>query len=84
MTKKFPPVNVETGCYFDSARGQYIGQAVIQLAENCGMAKVSDEDRQPDGEFYCESWDNAENYLNSHVADDGIHNVIRWRIPHCS
>lgn len=75
MTKKFPPMNFDTGCYFESARGQYIGQAVIQLAENCGMMFSEDEDEEnktPYGEFYHELWEMAENYLNSHVADDGF------------
>lgn len=61
---------LQVGCYFDSARGMYIGQAVIELAESFGMP--TETERTPEHEFYCEAWDDAENWLNSHVAKDGF------------
>ena len=63
MTTKF-----ETGCYFDSARGIYIGQAVIELAESLGMSP--EEERTPEHEFYCEAWEDAENWLNRFHSDN--------------
>lgn len=62
------PFVPEEGCYFDSARGQYIGEAVIHFAESLGMTK--EEECTPEHEFYCEAWEDAENWLNSHYADD--------------
>lgn len=62
MTIKF-----EEGCYFDSARGQYVGQAVIELAESLGM--TPEEERTPEHEFYYEAWEDAENWLNRFHSD---------------
>lgn len=64
-------ISLQEGCIFDSARGQYIGQAVIELAELCGMT-IEDE-RTPEHEFYFEAWDDAENWLNSHIATQGFY-----------
>lgn len=59
------------GCIFDSARGIYQGQAVIEFAESLGMA-IEDE-RTPDHEFYFEAVTDAENWLNAHIAKDGFY-----------
>ena len=60
--------NFEIGCYFDSARGIYIGQAVIEFAESLGM--THEDKRTPDHEFYHEAWTDAENWLNRFHSDD--------------
>jgi hypothetical protein len=55
----------ETGCWFDSSRGIYIGEAVIELAESHGF-RIQSKDRKnrnPTGEFYSELWDEAEDYM---------------------
>ena len=67
----------DTGCYFDSARGIYIGQAVIEMAVehgmkddpcNCESCKANGIDS--DCEFYHERWDEAEEFLNTLTSDD--------------
>ena len=56
----------DVGCYFDCVRGRYIGEDVIEMAEDRGfvVAKEDEENRHPDGEFYSELWEEAEEYLN--------------------
>lgn len=66
----------DEGCWFDSARGQYIGCAVIREAVSRGydgwaaeLAEDCDED-MADREDYFEAWDRAEGFL-SDLAPDG-------------
>jgi hypothetical protein len=61
----------DEGCIFDSHRGQYIGEAVIELAEEAGFHPDPDN-RTVDSEFYCEVWIEAENHLNQ-FAEDGYY-----------
>jgi len=60
------------GCWFDCARGRYIGVAVIEEAQAFGWdgGGYSTEDFDADAEFYCEAWDAAEQYLNG-LAPEG-------------
>lgn len=60
---------MKTGCVFDNHRGIYMGEAIIELAESYGMPH--EEHRTPDDEFYCESIEDAENFLNNNVAEEG-------------
>ena len=60
---------METGCVFDNHRGIYIGEAIIELAESYGMPY--EEERTPEHEWYHEAIDDAINYLNDKVAEDG-------------
>lgn len=55
------------GCWFDSARGIYIGAAVIQEAINMGWKpeNLDPKDMTVDGEFYYEVTDEATEYLQS-------------------
>lgn len=56
------------GCWFDCARGIYIGQEVIWEAQSYGWKPEGlDEETEvsPDMEFYHELTDEAEQYLNS-------------------
>jgi hypothetical protein len=59
------------GCWFGSARGIYVGQAVIELAlhHDWKPADVSGEITSPDHEFYCELWDEAEQFMDRFAAD---------------
>lgn len=62
---------LETGCYFDSNRGQYQGEEVINLAHDYGM-KISADDSDncyTTGEFYHELWEEAEQYLNDFIPE---------------
>lgn len=61
------------GCWFDCARGQYIGVEVIREAQCYGWDKggYAEEDCTPDAEWYYEAWDAAEQYLNS-ICPDGF------------
>jgi len=59
----------DSGCWLDSARGQYIGEAVQEIAADHGWAG---ERLEVDHEHYCEAWDEAENWLNEHAAPDGF------------
>jgi len=64
----------DAGCWFDSARGIYIGEEVIALAEGHGL-KIAEEDqtnRTPEGEGYHELWDEAEDYLQD-FAPEGFY-----------
>lgn len=60
---------MDTGCIFDNHRGIYMGEAIIELAEEWGMKYETD--RTPDSEFYFEAIESAEYYLNKFVAEDG-------------
>ena len=66
-----PKPMFKPGCYFDSARGQYIGIEVIRLAEAYGMQLSDNDDKQVDvyAEFYHELWDEAENYLQQFAPE---------------
>jgi len=60
------------GCWFDCARGRYIGEEVIDVAESMGM-EITPEDqcnRTVDGEYYHELWDEAEEYMQQFAPDD--------------
>ena len=64
----------DTGCYFDGARGVYIGEAVQQLAASHGWkysAQFETVGVHDDGdpEAYTWAWDEAEVYLNTLTAD---------------
>ena len=61
----------DTGCWFDCARGIYIGEAVIDLAQQWGF-EVSEDDEVntlPEGEFYNELTDEAELYMQQFAPD---------------
>jgi hypothetical protein len=66
----------DIGCYFDSARGVYIGEAVQQLAASHGwkysaqfeMVNLADTDGS-DSEAYPWAWDEAEDFLNGLTAE---------------
>ena len=60
---------METGCIFDNHRGIYMGEAIIELAESYGMPY--EEERTPEHEFYWEAIEDAENWLNKNVAEEG-------------
>ncbi len=59
----------DAGCWLDGARGQYIGEEVQNIAANCGW---KGETLSADQEWYCEAWDEAEQYLNGNVAPKGF------------
>jgi hypothetical protein len=63
---------METGCIFDNHRGIYMGQAIIELAKENGFILQCPEDGTPEGEFYCEAWIDAEDYLNDNLAEEGF------------
>lgn len=54
------------GCYFDGARGRFIGEAVQTLASDYGWEgpKVTADD-----EGYEYSWSEAEDFLNEKAPD---------------
>ena len=64
----------DTGCYFDGARGVYIGEAVQQLAASHGwkysaqFETVNVHD-SGDPEAYTWAWDEAEDFLNTLTAE---------------
>ena len=60
---------LKTGCIFDNHHGIYMGEAIIELAESYGMKH--EEERTPEHEFYCEAIEDAENFLNNNVAEEG-------------
>ena len=68
----------DIGCYFDGARGIYIGEAVQQMAMSHGWKyssqfwMVYSEDVTGDQhcEEYDEAWTEAEDYLNTLTDDD--------------
>ena len=62
---------METGCVFDNHRGIYMGEAIIELAESYGFILQVPEDKTNEGEFHWEAVDDAENYLNENVAEEG-------------
>lgn len=62
----------DAGCWFDSARGIYIGEAVIDLAIEHGFDPKEEE---PKGgwshyEYYDELQDEAEDFLNEKFAPE--------------
>jgi hypothetical protein len=65
----------DTGCYFDCARGTYIGEAVQQLAASHGWKYSAQWEMvyqdDTDGEEYTWAWDEAEEFLNG-LTDDGV------------
>ena len=48
-----------------------MGEAIIEFAESYGFILQCEEDSTPDGEFYHEAVDDAENFLNENVAEEG-------------
>lgn len=52
----------DAGCWFDSHRGIYIGEAVQEVAQSYGWTGplVTKEE-----EFYCEAWEEADQFLDS-------------------
>lgn len=62
---------MDTGCIFDNHRGIYMGEAIIELAEEYGFILQVPEDKTADGEFHWEAVDDAINFLNENVAEDG-------------
>lgn len=72
MAKGGKITSADEGNWFDSSRGRYIGEAVIETAESFGF-KVKPEDeknKKADGEDYEELWIEAEEYLNK-LAPEG-------------
>ena len=63
----------DTGCYFDGARGTYIGECVQQLAMSHGWKYSAQWEMvyqcDTDGEEYTWAWDEAEEFLNGLTAD---------------
>ena len=64
----------DIGCYFDGARGVYIGEAVQQLAASHGWkysAQFETVNVHDDGdpEAYTWAWDEAEDFLNTLTAE---------------
>jgi len=73
MGNVFTPL--DQGCYFDSARGRYIGEAVIEFAESIGFAYELEDNRETqiaEHEHYHEIWDEAETFLNN-LAPEGYY-----------
>ena len=62
----------DIGCYYDGARGVYIGEAVQELAASHGWTGVRHEpdDVRPDSYWW--AWDEAEEYLND-LADNSVY-----------
>lgn len=62
------------GCWFDCARGIYIGEAIIATAVDNGWdwkaAGYEEGDISPDSEHYCEAWDDAERFMGT-LAPEG-------------
>lgn len=82
---------LEIGCHFDSHRGIYQGEAVIELALEYGFEVEEDDEENchPSGEFYCELWEEAENFLDDFAphgyyfgqnenGDSGV-----WSVENC-
>ncbi len=71
---KFSPS--EAGCWFDCARGIYIGEAVIDAAVHYGfeyeLETNTAETNITEHEHYHEIWDEAEAYLNE-LAPEGYY-----------
>ena len=61
----------DAGCWFDGARGIYIGEAVIALAIDYGFRTGVRKPR--DGwskhEYYCELWSEAEGHLDGFAPE---------------
>jgi hypothetical protein len=56
------------GCWYDGARGQYMGEAIQKAAQRYGW---TGEFLDSEHEFYHEAWTEAEDYLNG-IAPDGF------------
>lgn len=56
------------GCYFDSHHGRYIGEYVIKLARKFGFK--SGHHSKANCEYYLETWDDAERFLNNLIPSD--------------
>ena len=57
----------DIGCYFDGARGVYIGEAIQDIAESLGW---DGERLGPDQEWYHDATTEAEDFLNTLTDDD--------------
>ena len=62
----------DMGCWLDCSRGHYIGKAVMEIAIAHGWCPQDVEDgddfTSPDGGWYCEFWDEAEQYMDRFAA----------------
>lgn len=65
----------DIGVWYDSARGIYIGEEVINLAEQCGFKPKARRPRRgwSRHEFYWEIVQEAEDFLNDHIAPPGTY-----------
>jgi hypothetical protein len=84
------------GCWFDCARGIYIGDYVIREALLRGwecdidLAKCDVGGTWTDHEHYCELWDEAEEYMQQFAAEgyyfgtsDGFGDWGLWACEEC-
>jgi hypothetical protein len=62
----------DCGCYVDGARGIYVAERVIYLANEHG-ADLSLTDKSKDVEYIWELEDEATNYMNEKFAVDGAY-----------
>jgi hypothetical protein len=62
---------LEVGCYFDSARGIYIGEAVQNMAIGYGWSEKNF--LSVNSTFYDEVTDEAIGWLNGNVAPEGTY-----------
>lgn len=67
MEKKSVFTKNDIGCFFDGARGIYIGECVQKLAKENGWTGVSVSITD---EFYMDAWVEAEDFLQSLCDDD--------------
>jgi hypothetical protein len=58
----------KVGAYADSARGVYMGERIQQIATDEGW---DGEFADADDEYYSDATDEAEDWLNDNIADDG-------------
>lgn len=63
---------IEAGCWFEGARGSYIGEDVIETAVDHGfkVGELAPHARYSDDEFYLDLWTEAEDYM-AQFADAG-------------
>jgi hypothetical protein len=60
----------EIGCIFDGNRGQYISQAIQEMALAYGWPEHLAE-LSPDAEWYHDAGIEAEDWLNTNIAEPG-------------
>ena len=78
---------LETGCYVDSHHGIYAMQRVCEIAQGYGwQGLVPTDDDCQNTEYAVELSDEALDYLNGNVAEDGYifdwweGNVMYWSV----